>query len=150
MVPQAEKIVAITLSETITDAASLTTAEVDTSGFDYADVYFYLGTTDIAVTALAVTQSDSSGSGHANVTGLIWGTSSNIAGSTSTLPTATDDDNWFKFEIDLRGKKRYLDFTITFGDGTLGGWGHAFCILKRAKHGPVSASEKGVQEVLRA
>ncbi len=55
-----------------------------------------------------------------DVTGLVYGTSAGIAGTTSALPTATDDNKCFKFEIDLRGRKRYLDLVATCGDGATG------------------------------
>ena len=106
------KYVSITPPAAIIDDATATTAEVDTQGYDYATVVCYLGATDIAMTALAVTESDTSGSGHANVTGLIYGTSSDIVGTTSSLPSASEDNKFFVFQIDLRGRKRHI--TISF------------------------------------
>ena len=49
------KYVSITPPAAIVDDGSYTTAEVDTIGFDYATVVVYLGASDIAMTALAVT-----------------------------------------------------------------------------------------------
>jgi len=147
---QNTKLVSVTPPAAIVDNASYTTAEVDTLGWEYATFIVYLGATDIAMTALAITQSDTSGSGHANITGLIWGTSSNIAGSTSTLPSATDDNGFFVAEVDLKGKKRYLDVTATAGNGTLGTYATILCILSRGKDYPVTAAERGAVEILRA
>jgi len=130
---QTTKFVSVTPPAAIVDDGSYTTAEIDTKGFDYAVIYCYLGASDIAMTALAVTESDTSGSGHANVTGLIYGTSTNIAGSTSSLPSATDDNKCFAFEIDLKGRKRYLDVTATAGDGSAGTFAALFCLLSRAE-----------------
>ncbi len=114
MIPmQNVKYVSVTPPAAIVDDASYTTAEIDTLGFDYCTIVVYLGASDIAMAALAVTESDSSGSGHANVTGLVWGTSTNIDGSTSALPSATDDNKFQIAQIDLRGRKRYLDVTAT-------------------------------------
>jgi len=143
------KLVSMTPPAAIVDDASYTTAEVDTLGFDYAKIVVYLGATDIAMTALAVTESDTSGSGHANVTGLVWGTSNNIAGSTSTLPSATDDNKFFVFDIDLKGRKRYLDLTATAGDGTAGTFAVAWCELSRAEDTPTTAAKRGAAEILR-
>lgn len=143
------KLVGITPPAAIIDDASATTAEIDTLGFDYCQIVVYLGATDIAMTALAVTESDTAGSGHANVTGLIWGTSSNIAGSTSTLPSATDDNKFFVADIDLRGRKRYLDLTATIGNGAAGTYFTAFAVLSRKEGGITTAAERGAQEILR-
>ena len=140
----------ITPPAAIVDNASYTTTEIDTIGYDYATIVCYLGATDIAMTALAVTDSDTSASGHANVTGLVYGTSTDIDGNTSALPSATDDNKFFVFQIDLRGKKRYLDVTATAGDGTSGTFATIFCALSRANEAPESVSDAGAGGVLRA
>jgi len=150
MVPaQNCKYVSVTPPAAIVDDASYTTAEIDTLGFDYAKVVVYLGATDVAMTALAVTESDTSASGHANVTGLVYGTSTDIDGSTSSLPSATDDNKFFVFEIDLRGRKRYLDVTATAGDGTTGTFATIWAELSRAEDTPVTASDAGAAAILR-
>lgn len=146
---QNAKWVAITPPVAIVDNASWTTTEVDTLGWDYAEIVVLLGATDIAMAALAVTESDTSGSGHANVTGLVWGTSSNIAGSTSALPSATDDNTFQVAQIDLRGRKRYLDLTMTAGNGTAGTYAVALCRLSRGAIAPNTAAEAGADEILR-
>lgn len=142
------KIVSITRPAAIVNNTSHTTASVDTNGFDYATIIVDLGATDIALTALKVQESDTD-SNYADVTGLIFGTSSNIAGSTSTLPSATDDNKFFIFQIDLKGRKRYLDLVSTVGNGSTGAYLTATCILTRAKDGPVTAAECGASQILR-
>lgn len=150
MIPaQNVKRVGITPPAAIVDNASYATAEVDTLGYDYAKIVVWLGATDIAMTALAVTESDTSGSGHTNVTGLVYGTSTDIDGNVSTLPSATDDNKFFEFDIDLRGRKRYLDVTATAGDGTTGTFAVIFAELSRAEETPVTATERGAAAVLR-
>lgn len=143
------KFVSVTPPAAIIDNASATTAEIDTKGWDYAIYVVYLGATDIAMSALAVTESDTSGSGHANITGLIWGTSDNIDGSTSALPSATDDNAFQIAQIDLRGRKRYLDLTATIGNGTAGTFFTALCILGKGELQPNTSAEMGADEVLR-
>ena len=133
----------------IKDNASWTTEEIDTKGFDYAQIYVYLGASDIAVAALKVQESAASGSGFADVTGLIFGTSTNTAGSTSTLPSATDDSKFFVFDIDLRPRQRYLDLVATAGDGAAGTYAVAWVVLSRAGETPMSASERGCSQILR-
>ena len=144
------KYVSITPPAAIVDNASFTTAEIDTNGFNHMTVVVYLGATDIAMTALTITESDTTGSGHAPVTGLVWGTSTNIDGSTSALPSATDDNTFQIADIDLRGRKRFIDVTATMGDGTVGGFVTILGILSRGSQTPKSISDIGANEVLRA
>ena len=146
---QNAKYVNLTPPAAIIDNSAVTVAELDTLGFDYAQIVVILGATDIAMTALAVTESDSAGSGHANVTGLVYGTSTDIDGDTSALPSATDDDGFFVFDIDLRGRKRYLDMSATVGDGAAGTFITIIAILSRAENEPVTATERGAKNVLR-
>jgi hypothetical protein len=144
------KTVSITPPAAIVDNASLTTAEIDTLGWSYMTIIVYLGATDIAMTALSVTHSDTAGSGHSAITGLVWGTSTNIDGSTSALPSATDDNLFQIAQIDLKGKKRYIDVTATVGDGSAGGFVTILGILSRPQVSPTTASEAGANEILRA
>ena len=143
------KFITITPPQAIKDNASWTTAEIDTAGWDYMTIVAHLGATDIALTALAITEGDVSGT-VANVTGLIWGTSTNIDGTTSALPSATDDNTFQVAEIDLRARKRYIDVTATIGDGTSGGYLTIIAILSRADTAvPISISDRGCDEILR-
>ena len=144
------KTVSITPPAAISDNATLTTTEIDTLGWSYMTIIVYLGATDIAMAALSVTQSDTAGSGHANITGLVWGTSTNIDGTTSALPSATDDNLFQIAQIDLKGKKRYIDVTATTGDGAAGAFVTILGILSRPQVSPISASEAGANEILRA
>lgn len=146
---QNTKVVNVIPPVAIKDNASWTTTEIDTKGFDYCTIYINLGATDIAAAALKVQESDTSGSNFADVTGLVYGTSTNTAGSTSALPTASDDNDIFAFEIDLRGRKRYLDVVATAGDGTNGTFASGIAVLERASNTPTSASERGCNQVLR-
>jgi hypothetical protein len=147
---QTDKFFSITPPAAIVDNASLTTATIDTLGFNYLRVFVYYGAMDIASTALKIQESDDSGmSGAADVTGLVYGTSSDIAGSTSALPSATDDNKCFAFEIELKGRKRYLDLVATMGDGTTGSYVCAFALLSRASDVPVTKTERGFGNILR-
>lgn len=148
---QMDKFTSITPPAVIVDNASYTTATVDTLGYDYCRIFAYLGATDIAMVDLKVQESDDSGmSGAADVTGLVYGTSTNIAGSTSSLPSATDDNKCFVFEIDLRGgRKRYLDLVATAGNGAAGTYLTAFALLSRAENTGLTASARGFGDILR-
>ena len=149
MVPALDrKFVNLTPPAAIVDNASLTVAELDTKGYDHCQIVLILGATDIACSAAKITESDTSGSGHADVTGLVLGTSTNIDGSTSALPTATCDNKFFVFDIDLRYRKRYLDATITVGNGTAGGYYVVIAILSRADVLHNTMAEMGCEEVV--
>ncbi len=123
--------------------------EIDTLGWEYAEIAVLVGATDIEVDTLAVTESDTAGSGHANVTGLVYGTSTNIAGSTSSKPAAGDDNTVFKFEVDLKGRKRYLNVAMTTGDGTSGTYRAIVTRLSRAHEAPITATAAGCADILR-
>ena len=146
---QNTKFVSITPPAAIVDNAAYTTTEIDTLGFDYCTVVLYLGATDIAMAACKITESDVTASGHADVTGLDTDGDTNIDGDAATLPTATDDNKFCLFEIDLRARKRFLDLSITAGNGTAGTYAAAFAILSRAKDTPVTIAERGAFEILR-
>ena len=148
MIPtQITKTVSITPPGAIVDDTSYTTAAVDTKGWEYATIYVYLGATDIAMAALKVQESDDN-SAYSDVTGLVYGTSTNSAGSTSTLPSATDDNKFFAFHVDLKGRKRYLDLVATAGNGAAGTYLTAWAVLSRGKEFPNSATERGLSQEL--
>jgi hypothetical protein len=132
----------------IKDDASFTPVSIDTLGYDYAELIVLLGSTDIAMAALKVQESDDD-SNYADVTGLVFGTSDNIAGSTSALPTADDDNKVEAFWIDLRPRKRYLKIIATAGNGSNGTYLAAAARLSRAKEAPATAAEAGCDEILR-
>lgn len=150
MNPLKHKKVAITPPGAIVDDSGYTTASVDTKGFDYCVIWVLLGATDIAMAALKVQESDDDGSSdaYADVTGLVYGTSTNTDGSTSTLPAADDDNKFFGFLIDLRGRDRYLDLVATAGDGTSGTYMTAWAELYRAEELPVTATAIGASQLL--
>jgi len=144
------KLLPIVFSEAIVDNASFTTTEMDTFGFNSALICVRVGTTDIAMTALKVQQSDTSGSGFADIDGADFNGDTNIDGSAAALPTATDDNKFFLVHLDLRGKKRYLDLVATAGNGTAGTWMWAWAILYNADIGPNVAADFNAASVLAA
>lgn len=146
------KVINVTPPVASVNNASAATTTIDTLGFDYANIYCALGVADAAMTVLKVQESDYANmSGAADVTGLIYGTSSNIAGSTSSLPASTNDNTIFGFDIDLRARKRYLDVVATVGSaGTTGAFIAIQAVLSRAEQAPTTAAERGCQDILRA
>ena len=154
MNPVKHKLVRVTSPAAIVDNASLTCQVVDRQGFDYARYVFYFGAMDIAASALKVQESDAKSSATAltsgaDISGAVFGTSNQDTGAVSVLPSATDDDKFFTVEIDLRGRKRYLNPVVTLGDGAAGTFVCAWCELYRGENVPTSASQKGVSQNLR-
>lgn len=145
---QNQKFVMITAPQAIVDDGSFGTAELDTIGFDYVQIVVLIGALDIGITALTLTESSTAGSGHSNITAGVWGTANNSAGSSSTLPSATDDNKYFIFNVSLLGRKRYLDLTVTMADGTVGGFVTVTAILSRGDEQLLTAAGQGAAEVL--
>ncbi len=155
MIPtQAQKLVPIKFAEAIVDDAAVTTAAIDMREFDHCTIAVYVGTTDIALTALKVQHSDDNGDvdTYTDIPGLVYGTSAlPETGATSSLPSATDDNKFYLFDIDTRCLKRYLKLVATVGNGSTGAWVHAFAILTRKGAGvaPRTAADRGAAAVLR-
>jgi hypothetical protein len=134
------KVVNVTPPAAIVDNASFATTTIDTLGFNKVAIYFSLGATDIAMTALKVQESDDSGmSGAADITGAVYG-----ATGAPALPTATDDNKVFGFFIDLKGRKRYLDVVATAGDGSAGTFGACIAELYNGNATSDDATERGL------
>lgn len=143
------KFFSITPPAAIVDNAAYTTAEIDTLGFDHLTVVLYLGATDIAMAACALQSSNTSGSGFATPDNLDMNGDTDIDGNTAALPTATDDNKFFIWDVDLRGRDRYWDLSITAGNGTNGTFATAFAILSKGDETPTTSAERGAANVLR-
>lgn len=133
------KVVNVTPPAAIVDNASFSTTTIDTAGYGKLAVYFSLGATDIAMSALKIQESDDSGmSGAADITGLVYG-----ASGAPALPSATDDNKIFGFFVNLAGRKRYLDVVATAGDGSTGTYGSCVAVLYNGE-GINDATERGL------
>lgn len=142
---QAKKGIAI-LPQTL-DNATATSYVIDTAGVDFVNIDVVIGTTDIALTALKVQESDAitnstTLNGGADITGLVYGANG------STLPSATDDNKIFSFEINTQGRKRYLQLVAVAGNGTTGVAIAAQYNAGKVANSDLSASAKGVAAVL--
>ncbi len=144
------KHVAVTPPAAIIDDAAVATTVIDRLNYDYCIVEVQLGAIDAAFTVLKVQESDVSDSGFSDVTGLVFGTSTNLAGDTSSLPGAGDDNDFFVFLIDLRGRKRYLDVVATVGSASAstGAYVAIAAYLSSGETGPSTATKQGVNQVL--
>lgn len=133
----------------IVDNASFTTIEIDTIGYNYATIIFNLGATDIAMAALKVQESDTTGSGFADISGADLSSATDIDGAATALPSATDDGNVVVIQMDLRGRKRFLDLVATAGNGATGTFGSAVCVLSQADVAPESVAAAGCETLVR-
>lgn len=149
-----KKIVNAILPVAIVNNAAVSSLVIDTLGFAYLEIVVQLGATDIALTAFKVQEADAKSSATAltsgaDVTGTVFGTDTADTGSASVLPGATDDNKIYKFEIDLRGRKRYLQVQATVGNGSTGAFLAAIAELSRGAQVPTTAADKGVAQLMR-
>jgi hypothetical protein len=116
--------------------------EIDTLGFAYAsiDVAFspFTAATSSAASVLRLAQSDTSGSGQANVSGFVGGTDFTVAAGSTTGATVGYSH---RFDVDLRGKRRYLTVYATPGNTVAVA---TVARLSKGEAGPVDATGKNV------
>jgi hypothetical protein len=98
-----------------------------------------IGALDIAIAALKLTESDDSGmSGAVDVSGA------DFSVSPATLPSATADNTNIQIHVKLGGqRKRYLDLSLTGGDGAAGSYVTVFAILSGGSADPSTAALAG-------
>lgn len=131
----------------VLDNATATSYVIDTAGVDFVNIDVVIGATDIAMTTLKVQESDAitnstTLTSGADITGLVYGANG------STLPSATDDNKIFSFEINTQGRKRYLQLIAVAGNGTTGvAIASHYNAGKVANHS-LDAAGKGVAAVL--
>ena len=143
------KVVAVINPVAIKDDTAWVTTEVDSLDFEHATFYVMLGASDTAVATLKLQESNTSGSGMTDITGAIFGTSTNTDGNASTLPSANDDDLIFAIDVDLKARERYLDLSAIAGNGSVGTFAAAWCVLSRGHATPVTATARGCSQILR-
>jgi hypothetical protein len=135
------KFVNVTPPAAIVNNAAFTTATVDTKGWRKVGFLVALGALDIALSALKLQQSDDSGmAGAADISGA------DFSVSPLTLPSATDDNKLFMIYVDTRGKKRYMDLSLTMGNGSTGGFACVLAILHDGETIPSTATLRGLSQ----
>lgn len=144
------KLVNVTPPAAILDDASASTTEVDTKGWNHARFIVALGASDIALAALHVTESDATGTGHVEIdeTDFSDATQTDIEGTALALPAADADNKLYVIDIQLEGRKRYLDLVATAGNGSTGTYVSAICILSRGEAAPVTNAGHGCGAVV--
>lgn len=132
----------------VLDNATATSYVIDTAGVDFVNIDVVIGATDIALTALKVQESDAitnstTLTSGADITGLVYG-----ASGAAALPTATDDNKIFSFEINTQGRKRYLQLIAVAGNGTTGVAIASHYNAGKVANQSLDAAGKGVAAVL--
>jgi hypothetical protein len=153
MTPQALdnfKVLNILPPAAIKDNAAYTTTEVDTAGWEFARFVVALGATDIAIAAMHVTEADVSATNHAEIaaTDFTDATKVDIEGVALAVPADDDDNGVWIIDLDLRGRKRYLDLVLTAGDGSTGTFAAAQCWLYRGDTAPRTNAGRGVVQMV--
>lgn len=132
----------------IVDNASATALAVDTEGYDYAEMQLAIGATDIAMTALKVTESDTSDGSYTDVPGTTFGTAVDINDAATELPADDADNTLVVFQVNMLGRKRFLKLVATAGNGAAGTYLSAICRLTRGDM-PSTNAEAGALAVVR-
>ena len=145
---QAVKLFNVTPPAAAVTAGSFTTAVIDTAGFDYCTVVCHFGAIGAAgVTALKLEESNESNANFGDLTGANFATGKGPQGENLALPADADDNKIFKFEVDMRGKKRYLNLIATAGANAVFMSAHA--VLSRADIAPVKGTDQASGGVCR-
>lgn len=133
------KFLNVTPPAAIVDNAAFTTTSVDTKGWDEAAFIVSLGALDIALAAFKLRESDDDSS-YSDVAGA------DFSVSPLTLPAATDDNKLYGIFVNCVGRKRYLDLSLTGGDGAAGTYASVLAILTRGDQAPNTATKRGLAQ----
>lgn len=117
---QGNKIVAVNTPAGYANNTSPTMATIDTAGFAAIAYRIHLGSTDIALTACKIRETDTIGASPTDITGATLDTATDIFGNTTSLPSATADGSVYEIIVNLKGRKRYQQPLVTVGSGTAG------------------------------
>ena len=142
----------ISIAPSLADNATFTSNVIDTLGADFCQIDVIVGTTDAAMATLKVQESDTKSSdtalsSGADITGLVFGTSAlptQDGGATSALPTDAQDNKVFTFDINLQGRKRYIQLIAVAGNGTTGTYLAAVHSLSKQGQSGYSATTRGL------
>jgi hypothetical protein len=108
--------------------AAVTIASVDRKGFDYLQVLLELGTTDIGLTTCKLQEADDN-STFTDVPNSDY----SISG---TLPASGNGNTLWRWDVDLKGRKRYIRAAITVGSGSTGAYVTVIYNLARPEQAP--------------
>jgi hypothetical protein len=121
--------------------SAVTCAAVDRKGFDYAVAKLFIGANDIGLTVAKLQESDTGSSNWTDIPGADF----SVAGA---LPGSTDQNEIWLWDVDLRGRKRYLRPALTVGNGSSGAYVAVVFELSRAEEMPHTAAKRGATQML--
>lgn len=128
------------LDETSTTAAATATARFDTLGYDQLSILVRAGTANVVSnkpTVLKLQEADTTDASNlANISGFVGGTDFTIPNA-NTVATATLQND-YQFNVDLRGRKRYIVVAISPATTQLI---KAVGILTRGEQSPSTAAK---------
>ncbi len=106
MLPHPKTVIAI-IPISKTNAATATGEMIDTKGFDFVSIGIIASTADVVSNTLSVLKIEEGDttSSVATFTGAVSGTDYTIA---TNAYTSTTNQNVWSFNVDTRGRKRYL------------------------------------------
>lgn len=145
MFPQLKTIMAISPISKTNGATA--TGTIDTLGADFVTIDVHTTTADTTtnkLTVLKISESDTTdATNFSDITALVGGGASGF-----TIPNpVTSGDNLHKFNIDARGRKRYLKVTVTPPTTqTI----TAIANLAANEQAPITASKAGVNVLVEA
>lgn len=121
----------------VAGGGTATTQEVDTRGFDYAKWVVFAGAVGAnGVTTVKMQETDTSGSGHADIPGAAF-----------TAMVDADDNVFLVCHIDLQSRKRFLKPVIVNG-ATNASLLSSWVELTRPDESPDNITERGVAQQL--
>jgi ABC-type Fe3+ transport system permease subunit len=127
-------------TDVTTTGVTQVTASFDTLGFSYATIQVFAATSagpSSAVSNHVLQESDASGSGFATISGSGFSTIASTTLSTALAKVI--------YNVDLRGRKRYLKVTYSSNAATQP---FVTCDLTSASDGIVTAAEAGAGHIV--
>lgn len=150
------KFVAITPPAADATGATLTTASLDTKGYDWVTIVAHFGVVGngAAVTTMKLTESDTDSSygdiavGSATKASFITADATPLSdGTAAVTPTGTAgagncDNGFYAWQVNMKGRKRYLDVSIVCA--AVSQFVTIFAILSRGSAMPNTMAERGL------
>ncbi len=135
-----QKTVIVTPPAAIVDNAAVTTSAVDCIDAGWVTFEIIFGAMDIAVSALKLRESDDD-STYSDVPGADFSVD-------GTLPADDADNTIVAIQVNMLGRKRYLDLSFTAGNGAAGTYSVVLARLSRMQTTPSTAASRGYAQEL--
>ncbi len=133
------KYVALVEPQARINNTAVTVSSVDRHGFDYANIEAIVGANDIGFTIFKLQESDDNTN---------WADVINGDYSVGTLLPGNTPNVIYGWNVDLRGRKRYLRIAATVGNGASGLYLTVVAMLSRAEQEPFTAASGNLAGLL--